>query len=255
MRRKWLILATLAALLLGVLASPAVADDDDDDDDDGRDSLICTDFGELIDDVPGVPPFQFIFNETLRGDVVVPSGVDCTFVGSTIKGDLTVMPNESPDVFTGGFLFDGSKVTGDVTVGSSSVLVVFTPPSDYQGPTSVVRGDVECESCLFMGIFFSKIRGDVTLTGIFDGTFIEQSTIRGDLEIVDSFSQPESAPILVAGNLIKGDLTLEDNQGPPDSIIVSDNVIKGDLECEGNTPAPIGGNNKADEKEGQCSNL
>ncbi len=229
MRRKWLILATLAALLLGVLASPAVADDDDDDgdDEDERDSLICTDFGEIIDDVPGVPPFYFIENQTLRGDVVVPSGVDCTFVGSTIKGDLMVMPNESPDGYTGGFLGDGSKVTGDVTVGSSSVLVVFTPPSDwgYEGPTSVVRGDVECDSCGFTGIFFSKVRGDVTLEGASAGEFI--------------------------GNSIRGDMTLEDNQG----IALFDNVIKGDLECEGNTPAPIGGNNKADEKEGQCSNL
>ena len=226
MRRTWLILAALAALLLAVLASPAVADDDDDDED-GRDSLICTDFGEFI---PGVPGVHFIINQTLRGDVVVPSGADCTFVGSTIEGDLTVMPNESPDGYTGGFVFEGSKVTGDVKVGSSSVLVVFTPPPfwGYEGPTSVVRGDIECDSCLFTGIIFSEVRGDVTVTGASGGEFI--------------------------GSSIKGDLTLEDNQGP-ESIPVFDNVIEGDLECEGNTPAPIGGNNKADEKEGQCSDL
>ncbi len=225
MRRTWLILAALTALLLGVLASPAVADDDDGDDD-GREDLICSDFGELIE-IPGQNPFYLILNQTLKGDVVVPSGVECTFVESTVKGDLTVMDNESPGESTGGFVFDGSKVTGDVTVGSSSVLVVFTPPSDwgYEGPTSVVRGDVECDSCGFTGIFFSKVRGDVELEGASAGEFI--------------------------GNSIRGDMTLEDNQG----IALFDNVIKGDLECEGNTPAPIGGNNKADEKEGQCSHL
>ena len=255
-----MILATLVALLLAVLANPAVADDDDDDDeDDDRDGLLCTDFGVLIEPGEGddFDPFYLIEDQTLMGDVIVPEATDCTFVNSTIKGDLTVVANPSPETFTGGFVVVGSRVTGDVTVESFSAFVLATPDDpEYDGRQSVVKGDVECNSCLFTDLFSSKVNGDVTLKGDFEGTFIEFNTIKGDVEIVDSFSQPDSAPILLEGNKIKGDVTVDDNQGAdPGSIIIADNVIKGDLECEGNSPAPIGGGNTADDKEGQCANL
>ena len=233
-------------LLVGVatpLAADEVDDDDDDDDDDGG-VIECTVAGEfvVVEPLPGVfVEIYVIEGETVEGDLRVPSGTVCQLLDTIVEGDLQLAPSSDAGIE------GGSTVTGDVSAPDDAGLLV---------EDSSVGGDIECESCLFADVVFSEVGGDVSLEGAFDGTVMFASSFGGDISIEDSSSQPGSVPILVSANTIDGDVELEDNTGADDgSIVVADNTIDGELECEGNSPAPVGGNNDADEKDGQCADL
>ena len=154
------------------------------------------------------------------GNVVVPAGASCRIQG-TVTGNVTALT--------------GAQV--GIRVGS------------------IVRGNYTCNNCLFADLHGSTIGGNVVITGETDGSFIEGSTIKGNLQIDssdadgDSFSIGTGEPGALP-NKIGGNLSFTNNTGT--SSIVS-NAIAGYLGCQNNAPAPKSSGNTAESFRGQCA--
>ena len=89
------------------------------------------------------------------------------------------------------------------------------------------------------------------ISGEAEGSFINASTIKGNLTIDSSTAGPESFSIgTTGGNVIRGNLSFTNNTGP--SFIV-DNAISGYLACQNNVPAPESAGNTAKSFQGQCA--
>lgn len=115
---------------------------------------------------------------------------------------------------------NGVAVDGNIqTEGHTSVTV---------GPNSTVGGNIQIEQG--------------------GSARVEQVRIDGDLQLFQNNGQ-----FLLSGNIIGGNLQANQNQGT--GLTIEGNRIDGNLQCQANNPAPVGGNNTADDMEDQCENL
>ena len=152
----------------------------------------------------------------IDGNVVVPAGASCRIQG-TVTGNVTALTGAAVGIRVG----------------------------------SLVQGNYTCNSCTFADLHGSTITGNVVISGEAEGSFIDGSTIKGDLRIESSNAGPESFSIGTFGaNEIRGNLSFNNNTGP--SSIVN-NTIKGNLTCQNNAPAPVTGGNTAKSMLGQCA--
>ena len=153
----------------------------------------------------------------IAGNVVVPAGASCRIQG-TVSGNVTA--------------FTGAQVG--------------------IRPGSTVRGNYTCNSCLFADLHGSTIAGNVVISGETDGSFIDGSTIKGNLQIDSSDADGDSFSIGMAAlpNKIGGNLSFTNNTGP--SSIVN-NAIAGYLTCQNNAPPPVSSGNTAESIRGQCT--
>ena len=150
------------------------------------------------------------------GNVVVPAGASCRIQGA---------------------------VSGNVTALTGAAVGIRT--------SSTVRGNYTCNNCLFADLAGSTIGGNVVISGEAEGSFINGSTIKGNLKIDSSSAGPESFSIgTTGGNVIRGNLSFTNNTGT--SSIVN-NTIKGNLTCQNNAPAPASSGNTAESFQGQCA--
>jgi hypothetical protein len=58
--------------------------------------------------------------------------------------------------------------------------------------------------------------------------------------------------MVARSNTVLANLQAVQNRG---GLVISENRISQNLQCKQNNPAPTGGNNRAGDKEGQCSRL
>jgi len=149
----------------------------------------------------------------IAGDIVVPSGGRCRL--------------------------DGAQVTGNVTAQIGATVGIRS---------STVGGNYTCNGCTFADLHGSTINGNFQISGEKEGSFIDGSLIKGDLQIKTSSAGPESFSI--ASNTIWGNLSFNNNTG--DSHI-TDNAIAGNLACQNNAPAPQSSGNTAKSMKGQCA--
>jgi hypothetical protein len=151
------------------------------------------------------------------GNVVVPVGASCRIHG-TVNGNVTALAGAQVGI----------------------------------RPGSTVRGNYTCNNCVFADLHSSTIGGNVLITEETDGSFIDGSTIKGNLRIDSSDADGDSFSIGTADlpNRIGGNLSFTNNTGT--SSIVS-NAIAGYLACQNNAPAPTSSGNTAESFRGQCA--
>ena len=156
----------------------------------------------------------------IAGNVVVPAGASCRIHG-TVSGNVTALTGAQVGIRAG----------------------------------STVRGDYNCTNCLFADLHGSTIAGNVVISGETDGSFIEGSTIKGNLQIDSSDADGDSfaigtGPADALPNKIGGNLIFNNNTGPSS---IMNNAIAGYLTCQNNAPAPASSGNTAESFQGQCA--
>ena len=136
-------------------------------------------------------------------------------------------------------------MTGNVTALSGAAVGIRVG--------SIVRGNYTCDGCLFADLHGSTVFGNVVISAETDGSFIDGSTIKGNLEIDSSDADGDAFSIGTADlpNTIAGNLSFTNNTGQS-SII--NNAIGGYLACQSNAPAPVSTGNTAKKGVlGQCA--
>jgi hypothetical protein len=120
------------------------------------------------------------------GNVVVPAGASCRIQG-TVTGNVTALSGAAVGIRVG----------------------------------SIVRGNYTCDSCLFADLHGSTVFGNVVISGETDGSFIDGSTIKGNLEIDSSDADGDAFSIGTADlpNTIGGNLLFTKNTGQSSIII------------------------------------
>jgi hypothetical protein len=151
------------------------------------------------------------------GNVVVPAGASCRIQG-TVSGNVTALTGAQVGI----------------------------------RPDSRVRGNYTCTGCLFADLHGSTIAGNVLISGETDGSFIDGSTIKGNLQIDSSNADGDAFSIGTAAlpNKIGGNLSFNNNIGTSS---IMNNVIAGYLACQNNAPAPASSGNTAESFQGQCA--
>jgi hypothetical protein len=134
---------------------------------------------------------------------------------------------------------NGTKVKGTVKVANGARL--------YASGIRVV-GNVQSEGFRVVVLKAdSRIGGNVQLeNGQRDGKIVA-SRINGDLQF-----ESNKAKMVSRGSTILANLQAVQNTG---DVVLKNNTIAQNLQCKQNNPAPIGGGNKAGDKEGQCRKL
>jgi hypothetical protein len=147
------------------------------------------------------------------GNVVVPAGASCRIQGT---------------------------VTGNVTAEAGSQLGIRAG--------SAIGGNVTCDGCTFFDLHGSTVHGNVSVRGEQEGSFIDDSTIDGNLTIEQSSAGPESFSIL--RNHVARNFSFNGNSG---TATLENNTVGGNLTCEDNTPPPATSGNTANKTVGQCA--
>lgn len=156
----------------------------------------------------------------LRGshdNVIVPQGANCELDDARLNGSVYVQRNGAL-VISGRTFVNGNVISED---GGRFVRIV--------GQSVRVGGNVQ-------------IKYNYETSAIQPG-----ATIRGSLQYVEN---PGS--LFVTGVFIGSDLQLFKNTG---GATLTDNTIRQNMQCKENIPAPVGGGNRAGNKEDQCSGL
>ncbi len=148
-------------------------------------------------------------------NVRVPQGASCTLNGTKVEG--TVLVERNAKLFANGIR---------------------------------VKGNVQSEG--FRSIFLrqdSRVVGSVQLeNGLEDGVArVANSTINGDLQFFSN-----QARMVASGNTILANFQANQNKG---GLVIENNRISSVLSCQENDPRPTGGNNRAGDKEGQCTRV
>jgi hypothetical protein len=145
----------------------------------------------------------------------VPSGAACTLNATKVEGTI--------------------KVERNATLTANGVRVIGNIQSEGFQEIALKEG--------------SKVGGSVQLeNGQDDGSGKVLSTrINGDLQFFSN-----EAKMVARNNTIFGNLQAVQNTG---GLVISGNTIAENLQCKQNDPPPVGGGNKAGDKEGQCAKL
>lgn len=132
----------------------------------------------------------------------------------------------------------GTDVDGDVTVKAGATL---------KADGVEVDGSVQAQGHALVHIFGdSFIQGSIQIQQG-DRAVVEDSEILGDVQ-----AQQNTGSVRFSRNRVDGQMQASQNTG---GLVIENNVIANNLQCQQNNPAPTGGNNVADDKEGQCEEL
>lgn len=152
---------------------------------------------------------------TTVDNLLVPKGATCTLNGTKVKGTV--------------------KVANGAKLYASAIRVVGNVQSEgFQAV--VLKAD-------------SRIGGNVQLeNGQRGGNGkVVASRINGDLQFFSN-----KAKMVSRGSTILANLQAVSNTG---GVVLKNNTIAENLQCKQNNTAPVGGGNRAGDKEGQCRNL
>jgi hypothetical protein len=151
-------------------------------------------------------------------NVVVPEGAECILEGTQVRGDVLAKPNAA-------FLLigPGTSIRGDVRVRENAPTAAFE---------AEIRGSYRCERCLLHDLTAAKVGKHVTILGLQEGSFINDSTIGGNLTILDS--EVADFAFVVSETTVGGNVLFAGNDGPT---AIEDNTIAGSLLVLGNDVA------------------
>jgi hypothetical protein len=157
-----------------------------------------------------------ILGEVTVVNLIVPDGSTCTLNGTRVEGNIHVGTGATRGA-------NGVDVDGNIQAeGAQSVNVVA-----LQGVRSFVGGNIQIK------------QGGTAL--------IDSVDIREDLQFEENRD-----PVGATSNEIGGNLQAYKNTG---GVFIMNNRIAENLQCYDNNPAPMGGNNTAGDKDGQCEDL
>jgi hypothetical protein len=161
-----------------------------------------------------------ICNGTVTGshdNVIVPEGAVCTLTDAFLNGNVKVLRN-------GGITISGRTfINGNVQSEDGGAYVRIAGPSVTVG-------------------------GNLQIKYAYQASTVQSGTqIRGNLQYVEN-----SGFLAVDGVFIRGDLQLFKNTG---GASLTNNTIRQNMQCKENVPAPLGGGNRAGDKEDQCRRL
>lgn len=152
---------------------------------------------------------------TTVDNLLVPKGATCTLNATKVEGTVKVA--------NGARLYaSGIRVVGNVQSEGFRVVVLEAG--------SRIGGNVQLENGQRGG------NGKVV-----------SSRINGDLQF-----ESNKAKMVSQGSTILANLQAFQNTG---GVVLKNNTIAENLQCKENNPAPVGGGNKAGDKEGQCRKL
>lgn len=135
-------------------------------------------------------------------------------------------------------ILDGTNITGHLFVHNGATLVA----RDLR-----VAGNIEADGARSVDVGgATEVGGSVRIMRG-DAAEIDSLTIDGELRMEEN-----SGLIVANGNDVGDDMKINKNVG---GVILTGNRVERDLECRQNSPAPTGGGNQADDKEGQCEDL
>jgi hypothetical protein len=149
-------------------------------------------------------------------NVVVPSGTECVLDGTQVLGSVKTEPGAALSLAE-------ADVHGNVEVKAGSIS---------GAGQSTVGGNYQCDGCLSVIVFESEVRGSLQITGADDRSFLIDSVVHGNVEIVES--SPGDFAFIVEGNNIGGNVKVEKNVGPT---TVSENSIGGNIQIFENNVA------------------
>jgi YVTN family beta-propeller protein len=203
-----------------------------------------------------------IYNGTFGGNITVSTGQNCTFIGGTITGNVTV---------TGGALvLTGVQVSGNVLIGGGGTFSIGPNTSmgslDIQGDSP--RGTTKNQVCgsTIRGDLHFRNNGDPVVIGSPNQSLCAGNVIHGNLEVqnntgttviygntvrFDLLDQNNRAATVIDGNIVGWDLLAECNRV---STQVFSNSVKHDISCRDDARI-TGGRNTAERKQGQCSHF
>ncbi len=131
-----------------------------------------------------------------------------------------------------------TRLNGNVVVGTNARLTAISV---------TVNGNVQAEGAQSVTIEGrSTIGGSVQVVQGY-GVTVTGAAIKGNVLIDDN-----NGPVLAKRNRVNADMQLFQNSGGARLV---DNAIKGNLQCKENSPPPTGSGNTAASKEDQCAGL
>jgi YVTN family beta-propeller protein len=200
-----------------------------------------------------------IYDGTFNGNITVSTGQNCTFISGTITGNINVIG--------GNLVLAGVQVNGNVLISGTFSI----------GPNTTIRGSLDIQGDSPRGttqnqVCGSTIRGDLRFRNNGDPVVIGSpnqslcagNVIDGNLEVQDNtgkaviygntvrfdlLDRDNKAATVIDGNIVGWDLLAECNRV---STQVFSNSVKHNISCRDDASI-TGGGNTAERKEGQCS--
>lgn len=184
-------------------------------------------------------------------DIAVPANATCTLDGTRVRGNITVGTN-------GTLVARAVRVDGSIQ--AEDALALRTSAN------SVINGDIQAKRRAAVRIEATTIIGNLQIEEQGTSLITSGSRIGGNLQV----SKAASADI--TGAVVGGDIQLDENRGALQAtgadvrgnfqvvkniggVRLDANRIAQTLECKENAPAPIGSGNIAGEKKEQCRAL
>jgi hypothetical protein len=155
--RKFVLLATFALISVGVPPAAAATT--------GSGPITCPEGGETAHSFPA--------GTKIKGDVVVPPGVNCYLLDVTVKGDVRAEAN------------------------AASLVADFA---------TVIKGDVSATNVPSVVLQNTQINGSVQLQNITDVASLNGPVIRGEVEIT------YSNIVILVSSVVNADIALAENQ-------------------------------------------
>jgi hypothetical protein len=224
--------------------------------------------------------------ETVRGDLVVPSGEVCDLAGTRVLGNTTVEPDA--ELFA-----EQADLRGNVEAGSNAYVDLFETTlagnlklADSLGATTTdsTLANLESTGSEFVDLFGGSVSGNVKIEGAETSVIGDTLEVGGTLEttgaqyfdLYDSvvngnfYVRDTAEGSIFCGNDLNGNSEFLGNMGlltigSPDQACdgntvngnvkvenneadseISDNDINGNLSCYDNEPPPAGGGNRVE---------
>jgi hypothetical protein len=171
------------------------------------------------------------------GNLVVPRDAVCFAAASQIQGNVRLEP---------GAHLIARQMSARGNLQGKEFLAVDMVGSTIGGNVQLELGRVVFIDDLIIG--GNDVDGNVHIEGITETVDLNgDNFIEGNLKAIKN-----AGTVDISRNRIRGHLEVEDNTG---GVTIASNSIGKHLKCEKNRPAPVGGGNVADKKEGQCRGL
>jgi hypothetical protein len=195
----------------------------------------------------------------IMDNVNVPPNASCQLIGTTVIGNVIV--NQNSQLTT-----DGANVANDIlgegawrvrifntlvtNINLKKVAFQIIIGSDRTCKADpIVLGNIQlAENSAAIGICKMDIREDVQLTKNTGRILVTENIIGMDLQVAEN-----TKLVQLRRNRVGMDMEVIKNTGTPVSVIVDTNTVVALLQCTDNNPPPIGWNNTAAMKEGQCA--
>jgi hypothetical protein len=166
-----------------------------------------------------------VYNGTFHGNLKVPAGQNCVFVGGAITGNV--------QLDGGNLSLTNTSVNGNVQLQGGGSFSI--------GPSVTIDGNLQAHNLPAGGA----------------GNQVCDSHITGNLQYQNSGTPVEigSGSPTCTGNTIGGNVQFHNNDAQG---LISNNTINGNLQCQNNTPPAsgiAGSNTVGGQKQGECDGL